>query len=71
MLERADRYYRSSKTRSGCGTVKANLCLAERVFTCEARGLSLDRDENAARNLARFAVAVAQARGNEHEALAA
>ena len=51
--------------------MKAKQCLAERVFTCEACGLSLDRDENAARNLARLAVAVAQARGNEHEALAA
>jgi putative transposase len=60
-LERADRFYPSSKTCSGCGTVKAKLSLSERVFGCEACGLSLDRDENAARNLASLALAVAQA----------
>jgi putative transposase len=32
--------------------VKAKLSLSERVFGCEACGLVLDRDENAARNLA-------------------
>jgi putative transposase len=32
--------------------VKAKLSLAERVFSCEACGLRLDRDLNAARNLA-------------------
>ena len=57
----ADRFYPSSKTCSDCGTVKAKLCLSERVFNCEACGFSLDRDENAARNLARLALAVAQA----------
>jgi putative transposase len=62
-LEPADRYYPSSKTCSECGTVKAKLSLSERVFTCEACGVSLDRDENAARNLARIALAVAQAQG--------
>ena len=61
-LERADRYYPSSKTCSGCGTVKAKLSLSDRVFTCEACGFSLDRDENAARNLARLALSVAQAK---------
>jgi putative transposase len=64
-FERADRFYPSSKTCSGCGTVKAKLSLSERVFDCEACGLSLDRDENAARNLARLALAVAQARGDQ------
>jgi putative transposase len=43
------------------GTVKAKLSLSERVFNCGACGLSLDRDENAARNLARLALDVAQA----------
>jgi putative transposase len=60
-FKRADRFYPSSKTCSGCGTVKAKLSLSERVFGCEACGLSLDRDENAARNLASLALAVAQA----------
>jgi putative transposase len=63
-LESADRYYPSSKTCSECGTVKAKLSLSERVFTCEACGFSLDRDENAARNLARLALAIAQAQGD-------
>jgi len=48
----ADRWYPSSKTCSACGLVKAKLALAERTFTCEACGLVLDRDLNAARNLA-------------------
>ena len=47
----AGRFYPSSKTCSGCGTVKAKLALAERIFTCESCGLVLDRDQNAARNL--------------------
>lgn len=51
----ADRWYPSSKTCSGCGTVKAKLSLAEREFCCEACGLVLDRDLNAARNLAALA----------------
>jgi putative transposase len=48
----ADRWYPSSKTCSGCGVVKAKLRLSERTFRCEACGLDLDRDLNAARNLA-------------------
>ena len=60
-LMSAERFYPSSKTCSGCGTVKAKLSLSERVFSCEACGFSLDRDENAARNLAQLALAVAQA----------
>jgi putative transposase len=56
----ADRFYPSSKTCSACGWVKAKLTLAERTFTCEACGLRLDRDLNAARNLAKLAHHVAQ-----------
>ena len=47
----ADRWYPSSKTCSTCGWRKPSLTLAERTFTCEACGLVMDRDENAARNL--------------------
>lgn len=43
-------YYPSSKTCSECGTVRAKLSLAERVFACEC-GVVLDRDENAAINI--------------------
>jgi len=56
----ADRFYPSSKTCSGCGWVKAKLTLAERTFCCEACGLVLDRDLNAARNLAKLVQSVAQ-----------
>ncbi len=48
----ADRFYPSSKTCSGCGEVKTKLRLSERVFHCGLCGLHMDRDLNAARNLA-------------------
>jgi putative transposase len=48
----ADRWYPSTKTCSTCKTVKANLSLGERTFTCDACGLVMDRDFNAALNLA-------------------
>jgi putative transposase len=40
--------------------VKAKLTLAERTFCCEACGLVMDRDLNAARNLAKLVESVAQ-----------
>jgi putative transposase len=51
----ADRWFASSKTCSRCGAVKAKLGLSERTFACTACGLVLDRDHNAARNLAALA----------------
>ncbi|BBZ02719.1 resolvase [Mycolicibacterium chitae] len=51
---RADRWYPSSKTCSGCGSVKAKLSLSERRYVCDC-GLVIDRDLNAAINLARYA----------------
>jgi len=56
----ADRFFPSSKTCSACGWVKAKLTLAERTFRCESCELVLDRDLNAARNLARLVESVAQ-----------
>jgi putative transposase len=56
----ADPFFPSSKTCSGCGWVKAKLTLAERIFRCEACGLSMDRDLNAARNLAQLVQDVAR-----------
>ena len=47
----ADRWYPSSKQCSGCGSVKAKLTLADRVYQCDVCGLVLGRDVNAARNL--------------------
>jgi putative transposase len=50
----ADPFYPSSKTCSACGAVRAKLHLGERVFRCQQCGLELDRDLNAARNLAKL-----------------
>jgi putative transposase len=64
LLVWADRFYPSSKSCSCCGTVKAKLSLSERVFNCEACGLVIDRDLNAALNLAAMALRRAQAEEN-------
>jgi IS605 OrfB family transposase len=50
----ADRWFASSRTCSGCGAVKAKLLLSERTYLCAACGIVLDRDVNAARNLAEY-----------------
>ena len=50
----ADRWFPSSKTCSGCGVVKADLTLSDRVYECTSCGLVIDRDLNAAVNLARY-----------------
>ena len=50
----ADRWFPSSKTCSRCRTIKADLALADRTYTCAACGLALDRDLNAAINLAKY-----------------
>ena len=50
-LHVVDRWYPSSKTCSKCGTVKAKLSLAERVYRCDGCGLVMDRDLNAALNI--------------------
>ena len=52
---KADRWFPSSKLCSGCGVVKAKLHLAERTYECDSCGLTIDRDLNAAVNLARYA----------------
>lgn len=54
---KADRWYPSTKTCSGCGSVKAKLSLSERTYVCDNNdcGLVIDRDLNAAINLARLA----------------
>jgi putative transposase len=65
-LIQAPTLFASSKTCSGCGVAKAKLPLGARVFACEHCGLILDRDHNAARNLAALAERVA-ASGAETE----
>jgi putative transposase len=49
----ADRWYPSSKLCPQCETIRGDLALADRVFTCGC-GHSADRDLNAAVNLARW-----------------
>jgi putative transposase len=51
----APRFFPSSKTCSRCGLVKVTLPLEVRIFCCEGCQLVIDRDLNAARNLARLA----------------
>jgi len=53
----ADRFYPSTKRCSRCGHVKETMSLAERVYVCENEPcrLVLDRDLNAALNLASLA----------------
>lgn len=62
----ADRWYPSSKICSDCGAAKAKLPLRVRVYRCDECGLTLDRDLNAARNLA----ALASASGTSTESCA-
>jgi putative transposase len=51
----ADRWFASSKTCSSCGTLRKDLALKERTFECRECGHVLDRDLNAAANLAAWA----------------
>jgi putative transposase len=50
------RFYPSSKTCSCCGAVTAKLTLQQRTFNCNNCGASIDRDVNAAHNIAREAI---------------
>ncbi|ORX15991.1 transposase [Mycolicibacterium wolinskyi] len=54
----ANRFYPSSKTCSNCSTVKAKLSLSQRIYHCESCSVSIDRDRNAAANLAALAASV-------------
>jgi putative transposase len=60
-LVTCDRWFASSKSCSRCGTVKPRLGLAERTFHCDGCGLVVDRDRNAAANLAAWAEAASMA----------
>jgi putative transposase len=64
-LVQADAFYPSSKTCSACGAVKAKLPLSARVLHCEACGLRIDRDLNAACNLAALVKDVVAGSGPE------
>jgi putative transposase len=51
----ADRWLPSTRTCSRCGLVKPRMGLGERVFRCDNCGIAMDRDRNAAANLATWA----------------
>lgn len=50
----ADRFWPSSKTCSQCGAIRDELDLSERTYRCPHCGLEIDRDLNAAINLADY-----------------
>ena len=50
---KVDRFYPSSKTCSHCGHVYKELTLSQRSWTCPEGGTKVDRDLNAAINIAR------------------
>lgn len=52
-----DRFYASSKTCSHCGHIKKDLKLSDRTYVCSVCGVKLDRDLNAAINLANYKTA--------------
>lgn len=54
-VQTAGTFYPSSKTCSECGHIKLVLGLSERTYICETCGVVIDRDLNAARNLAALA----------------
>jgi putative transposase len=49
------RWFPSTKTCSRCQAVKPQMGLVERTFRCDGCGLAMDRDRNAAANLAAWA----------------
>jgi putative transposase len=53
-----DRWFPSTKRCSACGTAQQRLGLAVRTFHCRRCGLVMDRDTNAATNIAAWADAV-------------
>lgn len=52
-LSVVDRFYPSSKTCSACGTIKSDLMLRDRAWSCAECGTAHDRDANAAINIRR------------------
>jgi len=60
-IVKVDRFYPSSKTCSGCGCIKNDLTLGDRTYKCPHCGLEIDRDLNAALNLAAYGEGVKRA----------
>lgn len=53
----ADRFYPSSKTCSQCGSIKHDLKLKDRGYSCSHCGTMIDRDLNASINLSMYKLA--------------
>ena len=53
-VKEADRYYPSSKTCSKCKNIKDKLLLSERIYKCSICNNKINRDLNAANNLANY-----------------
>jgi putative transposase len=53
-FELVNRWYPSSKRCSKCGNIKDELALSERTYHCDKCGLTIDRDLNAAINIAAY-----------------
>jgi putative transposase len=60
----ADRWYPSSKRCSGCGEMREEVALSQRVYACDRCGLVIDRDLNASRNLAQWFTTVSSTGSN-------
>ena len=69
-LVAVDRFYPSSKICSACGAVKAKLHLGTRVYDCTNCAVVLDRDVNAAHNIAREGTRLLEQQQDQHEAVA-
>lgn len=59
-LVQADPFYPNTRRCSSWGKVNAEMPLSERTYRCDGCGLTLDRDLNAARNLASVASSSAE-----------
>jgi putative transposase len=49
----------TSKTCSGCSNIRENLILQDRQYHCDACGIAMDRDINAAINIKRLGTSLA------------
>lgn len=53
-IVKADRWYPSSKKCHCCGSIKKDLLISDRVYKCRYCKEEIDRDLNAAINLANY-----------------
>ncbi len=53
-IVKADRFFASTKICSNCGNRKESISLSQRMYNCDCCGLKINRDLNAAKNLANY-----------------